>query len=577
MNAISGSGALHLTVKNDGFRKGQVLDGVVINVNEDGIAAVNLAGKTITVASGSEMLQVGETIRLKVTELTGDGVFATRVNLKETTVLNKLGIPVNDENLIYISELIKNNQPIDKELLSRLLKNTQEVKLLTELLQSGAEISDVDAPIRRLIITMLQNQNSGASQGVSANRNSVFNQEIALSLNPNNPLTSAADVQGTSLAGAAVREAPISAAQPDQNSPVSEIRSENLLNITGRTMAVQETKVEGNISTEQGFNVPESDGQNSGVRSDSVSESKNDKAAGEPVPGKTDDLQTLKMAQNSKEALSDFSRNTADLTDKAVGHNHPQTVHYRETVSGEVHHETTDDRNMIKKESALKILFSSADSGELTIAVKNLIQRFDAKDNIALAIQNRTLNLRNLAQIQLNVSDITEKIMEISKELNGFSDISAMIKDLENGHDLEHLIFQRYPKLKMISEAVEEQSRQEHPGIYYISLPVHLMGEERRTDMYFKRSPKKSNELSILVALKTMNLGEVRCLVYKADHDYTLGFALENERITSLLRDKITNFKSGIGNLQIVFRTREETDKIFFEKKEAVSNCDLRV
>lgn len=577
MNAISGSGALHLTVKNDGFRKGQVLDGVVINVNEDGIATVNLAGKTITVASGSEMLQVGETIRLKVTELTGDGVFATRVNLKETTVLNKLGIPVNDENLIYISELIKNNQPIDKELLSRLLKNTQEVKLLTELLQSGAEISDVDAPIRRLIITMLQNQNSGASQGVGANRNSVFNQEIALSLNPNNPLTSAADVQGTSLAGAAVREVPISAAQPDQNSPVSEIRSENLLNITGRTMAVQETKVEGNISTEQGFNVPESDGQNSGVRSDSVSESKNDKAAGEPVPGKTDDLQTLKMAQNSKEALSDFSRNTADLTDKAVGHNHPQTVHYRETVSGEVHHETTDDRNMIKKESALKILFSSADSGELTIAVKNLIQRFDAKDNIALAIQNRTLNLRNLAQIQLNVSDITEKIMEISKELNGFSDISAMIKDLENGHDLEHLIFQRYPKLKMISEAVEEQSRQEHPGIYYISLPVHLMGEERRTDMYFKRSPKKSNELSILVALKTMNLGEVRCLVYKADHDYTLGFALENERITSLLRDKITNFKSGIGNLQIVFRTREETDKIFFEKKEAVSNCDLRV
>lgn len=539
MNVISVTDVLHIPVKNEGFRIGQVLDGVVIDVDREGIALVNLGGKTITVASGSEMLQIGETVRLKIIESGSEGVFADRVDSKETAVLNKLGISVSTENLGYISELMKSHQPIDKVLLSRLQKNAQEVKLFTELLSSVSEAVDMDAPIRKLVIAMLQKQSAPSDQGVNASQNT-----------------------GDAL---------------PKNSPQAEMQYKPNLTVNDTQAMEENGHLHYRSEQGQGNKTGNLLSQNHFLPQDIPSQGKIDIQKQESMYS----FQTNETAENHLEEIHiELSRSSSAVPEEGGSGNEELRQNLEKTDSSPVDFPAKMTMGNLKKEAALKILFSSPDSSnreELIDAVKYLSANFEAKDNIALALQNKALSLRNMAQSQLDVSDITEQFLQISGELQDGKDFSVLLKDLENGYELEQAIAQRYPKWKMISDAVKEQIYQKNPGIYYISLPVRIMGEERRTDIYLKRSSKKSNELSILVALNTKNLGEVRCMVYKIDQDYTLGFALENERIATLVRERLADFKSGVKNLQIVIRSREEVEDAFFEKKDMVSNCDLRV
>lgn len=548
MNVISAVDALHLNVKSDGFRVGQVLDGMVLEVREDGIATVNLSGRTITVASGSEMLQMGETVRLKITGVAKGEVLATRVDLKETSLLNKLGVPVTAENLGYISELLAHRHAIDKMLLSTLSKNAQEVRMLHELLLNGADVDDVETPVREMVLRLLR---EGGSDLKAVSKTGVSTTAGSTSSALTTGATSAATT-GTATG------API----PPNPTGMHTVASALTGPVSGAEVPNAATSVPLPANT-----LSASGGSNAVVASEQAPQIL--QAATDSLP--TPDLNAADFPPES----SSISYQHAASAEKILKDENM----LKDTEAGRMEQDADANDPVLnpKQEAALKILSRHSDKSEFADAVKYILQHFDSHDNVALALQRKTLNLKNLAQIQFDVSDIAEEFIRVSRQSEKLDEILSIIRDLKQGNDFEHVIQSRFPKLRQVSEAVAEQTQQNIPGIYYISVPVRLLGEENRADMYFKRSPKNPSELSILVVLNTQTLGEVRCLVYKMDDEYSLGLALEDDEITDLVREKISGFRSGVGNIQIYIRSREEMERTFFEKKEASSYLDLRV
>lgn len=548
MNVISAVDALHLNVKSDGFRVGQVLDGMVLEVREDGIATVNLSGRTITVASGSEMLQMGETVRLKITGVAKGEVLATRVDLKETSLLNKLGVPVTAENLGYISELLAHRHAIDKMLLSTLSKNAQEVRMLHELLLNGADVDDVETPVREMVLRLLR---EGGSDLKAVSKTGVSTTAGSTSSALTTGATSAATT-GTATG------API----PPNPTGMHTVASALTGPVSGAEVPNAATSVPLPANT-----LSASGGSNAVVASEQAPQIL--QAATDSLP--TPDLNAADFPPES----SSISYQHAASAEKILKDENM----LKDTEAGRMEQDADANDPVLnpKQEAALKILSRHSDKSEFADAVKYILQHFDSHDNVALALQRKTLNLKNLAQIQFDVSDIAEEFIRVSRQSEKPDEILSIIRDLKQGNDFEHVIQSRFPKLRQVSEAVAEQTQQNIPGIYYISVPVRLLGEENRADMYFKRSPKNPSELSILVVLNTQTLGEVRCLVYKMDDEYSLGLALEDDEITDLVREKISGFRSGVGNIQIYIRSREEMERTFFEKKEASSYLDLRV
>ncbi|MDO4754318.1 MAG: hypothetical protein Q4A41_04875 [Bacillota bacterium] len=508
MNGISGLSSLQPPVKHGSsqeFRVGQVIDGVVVEVLEDGLVTVNLSGKTVKVATGSEPLRLGDALRLKITDVGGGSVLAMRVNAKETGILNRLGVSVSSDNLAFISELLQNGQPIDKELLSRLSKQSQEVRTLAELVNSGAEVTDLEEPIRSMVIKLFSQEGAQAKQ-MPDNTSSAVQMRAQ-------PDASNGGVQG-------------------QNSSSTEMGEEfariHTSTYVDEVHAGAEPRREGKeLSRSSEFVVQDHEGSGDEGAQTSV----------------------------NREGLKE------------------------EKTALEWNRERNEQPNMpmSKKEAAYKMLSGTGDRKEMTDAVKTLLNQFDAKDNIALTLNQKTLNLKNIAAVHLDTAALADEFIEVSKALKEISEITAVVKDLESGQDLEQVIKNRYPKLETIAETLKDPVKQENTNIYYIPIPLRVRDEEKRSDLYVKRSKKNERELSVLVSLKTNHLGEVRCLVSQFDRDYILGFALEKDEIADFVREKIGDFKSGIKNLQILIRSREEIETEFFEGKDTMSNCDMRV
>lgn len=553
MNVISAIDALHLNARNDGFRVGQVLEGMVVEVSEDGIATVNLSGKTITVASGSEMLRLGETVRLKITQIEKGEVLATRVDLKETSLLNKLGVPVTQENVGYISELLEHQHAIDKNLLSRLSKNAQEVKMLHDLLQNGAQVDDIETPIRGIVIRLLQEE--GAAAGTATWTSPKMSETASSARYGSAQLLADSSLPSGDTSNFAANRIPIS----ENQNAVQSVPSQDA-DLPAGEDAIQADLLKDSLQGEARVILGET------------------KLSGSQAPENS--IWSPDRLSNSSNAVANFDHiflESSSVQEEGVltGENTPTGIPADRKGESDANAKTLALNP--KQEAALKLLSSVSDKSDFLDALKYLLSHFDSHDNVTMALQRKTLNLKNLAQIQFDVSDIADEFVRASNQSSDSAEILSIVKDLEHGKDLESIIQSRFPRLKMISEAVTEQVQPNNPGIYYISLPVRLMGEEKRADMYFKRSPKKPDEFSILVVLNTQNLGEVRCLIYKMDREYMLGLALEDDEITDLVREKISHFRSNVRDIQIVIRSREEMEDSFFEKKESSSYLDLRV
>lgn len=515
------------------LRVGQKIEGMVTSLSEEGIAVISASGKTITAQAAKGSLFVGEHIMLEITEIKGEAVLASRVNASESAILARLGMNLSEESLALVSELLKNNQLIDKDILSKLQTNSKEARLFLQHLESaGADVDiDIDIPIRSQLIKLIAN----------SSQNAAGSAKPAVSAMPQ-------PVQSASAPPVSVYPAPPPNVQPASGSSANIA----ILHADAAPLAPLET----------GASSPVSQAADSSVLTQSAKLSDARAASAEINPSETDGVGSAAVARKDAAAV------LLEPSGKTLETAKPQGASVATDASDA---------------SGAGAGFRGADDVTKVVqAAKVLLSTFGAKENIALVSNDRALTLRNIAAANIDPADLADELISAAKSAApDKKSTEALVEFAKGGKDAEAALKSvGSERLQAYLESSRIVAKQENPKIYYIPIPVKIEGEEARADVYCRRKPLKGSDLSVLVALKTHSIGEVRCIVNKYQSSYVLGFALESDEAAAAVREGVQALRRELKNLpvsDIFIRTRKEVDEEFFAASDRRSDFDVRI
>lgn len=546
------------------FRVGQKIEGSVVAVSEDGIATINMNGRTITASSTKTRLSVGEPVLLEITGVRGDMVYASRINSEESAILHRLGFSLSEESVSLVTELLKNNLPIDRETLNQLVKNNSQVRMLLEQLNLGGNIEELDASVKETLIKLFAYAKGAASQSVEALSNSNAEANAAGSA------AGAGVAEGTENAGAArgaaaaQTDAAVQGAAPDAAKTAD---AEGARQSAAEMLQDALSEAIENIANREGARPPRAEGA-----SQAETASQAEAAA-----------QTEGAVQTEGATQTEAAKTPAQSQTETAG---------AQQAQGAGNTAPADAQRASVRDAALLIMRESVNPGsvpkdQLNAAVKTVLAGFTAKENVEIQANSARLSVKNIAASQLGVTDLADELIDMAKNLVKKDALAQAVKGLsasDNPDRVEGALRALGGKnAEAIYEATKSLSKQVDPQIYYMPVPVRLEGEEARADLYYRRKPQKGTDMSILVALNTHRLGEVRCIINKFPSSYILGFALESEEYSAFLRDNLAELRDRITripelrNVEIMVRSRAEVDEEFFPEIDGLSDFDYRV
>ncbi len=527
-------------VKNERavLRTGQTVEGTVISVEEH-IATIKTAGRTITAAVAKGSLDVGEHVKLEITDIQGGTVLAQRVHASETKALHKMGLVLNDENIKNIAELLKNGRPIDRNLLNNMAKNSSEVSMLLEEMASGAEVVDVDEPLKNVLIKLFGQSTMLGKEGVSEFAGGKTGGIESATVNM--------EAEALAMTKGASSDVVLNASEEGLRSASSAAQS-----------VVKSEVLEKGVSANQEMAF---DAGEKGATEEQI------------VPGQTG-----------------------------------STVNEQKATAGEIEsgRNNTGRTVLSQKEAALIVLDNKLSSGEKQEAMRQLLKHFSAKENMLLAVNQKTLTLKNIAAASVQSKELADEVLVFSRAIrnalsaepvstgHGAEILRDALKILSGGKGAEHKMMdiakalhadtasEAAAKAGVLSDASKGFPKQENQSIYYIPVPLMIREEEHRADVYYKKQAHKEREVNILVALNTHHVGEVRCLVNKYKERYVLAFALENKEYSELFESHATHLRRQMSHfdfaktIDILFRSREQVDADFFGTA-TLSDFDARV
>lgn len=560
-----------LNVDKKSFQVGQRLEGKVINLSKDGIATINIGGRTITALSENQLVQ-GQTLFLEITQ-TSPKVLAQRLNAEESQVLFKLGMPQTGENIGLIQELINTGMPIDKEHVSQLKQMTAEAKMLLAELDSGASIdikSGTEIPIRTLLVEIMSNPKTSVAPtgeggaepqaaGPGATSGGVLNimQDAAGETAAKGDVAAQTDVAQTNVA------------QPRAATSAGggEIVTETSLAAKGGEISKIMDGPAGGAE-----NAGQAGAENAGaenVGGNAAVYPKSPEAA--PVPGQKGQAPTVQQGASAENASS------------AVDAGRPSDS------------QPARDAEMTTFDAAKMLLSGDSDKESLVLAAKKLLSEFSPQQAVKILESGRPFNLKSIILAAAGKKAAAESVLDIVKTApTGRDEILKLAEILKSDISPEEKLTEiakalgkNNPEVLKSAEMVKEQlqfTKNENPRVYYMPMPVKIEGEERRADLYYKNKSgrKKSEDFSVLVALETKNMGEVRCLVTRQADDYELIFALESQQLSDRFSENSQIIRSALipiveGSLGIEFTfSREEIDQKFFEN-EKPRGFDMRL
>ncbi len=194
---------------------------------------------------------------------------------------------------------------------------------------------------------------------------------------------------------------------------------------------------------------------------------------------------------------------------------------------------------------------------------EKLVSLFDLEEDAIFTKNSLELNLKNL--FVLNQLKLTEKSVG-----NGFFELSKIIEksklSKENFSELQNILNEKLvedEKLVKVAQFVKDKTddlstkekidkevmfikdasqmtKQLNEPLFYMQVPFKIDDYERSVDLYYrkKKSSDDKDDFTILIALKTKNYEEVRCVIEKKKDQYILNFKLANEDIKNLFEKK---------------------------------------
>ncbi len=555
---------------------GQRVEGMVVSVSEEGLAAISVAGRIITAQAAKHSLSVGEHLMLEITEISGDTVLASRINSAESAILSRLGMNLSDESLLFVGELLRNNQPIDADVLARLRSNSKEARLFLEQLSVfGADIEiNIDTPIKTQLIRLLAASQGGSSDGASTAAASGGGISGGAASGVDMPKTAAPmqNVVGASVSAAGA-EISAAAATPAQGAGAQSAG----LAAVGQSVGAQGTAEQlsnaaDGISSAALAGANSAAGtaaQNAAQRSVAAQNATAHNAVQQNVDVQNAGAQSAAVQQSAvqQSAVQQSTVQQSAVQQSAAAH----------SAGGEVQSAGA----AAVKNAAYTLLKAPNGVADVRDAALTLLGGFGAKQNVALVSTESALTLRNIALSNISTADIADELLALAKTVLSDKTVVSAVSALAKNDDAAG-VFREIggERAAVLSESVKGASRQENTQIYYIPVPIRIDREESRADIYYRKKSVRGDELNMLVALKTHNFGEVRCLVNKYLNSYVLGFAFESEEIAAIFRESLPELRRELHSLpvsEIFIRNRREVDKEFFTYADKRADFDVRI
>ncbi len=555
---------------------GQRVEGMVVSVSEEGLAAISVAGRIITAQAAKHSLSVGEHLMLEITEISGDTVLASRINSAESAILSRLGMNLSDESLLFVGELLRNNQPIDADVLARLRSNSKEARLFLEQLSVfGADIEiNIDTPIKTQLIRLLAASQGGSSDGASTAAASGGGISGGAASGVDMPKTAAPmhSVVGASVSAAGA-EISAAAATPAQGAGAQSAG----LAAVGQSVGAQGTAEQlsnaaDGISSAALAGANSAAGtaaQNAAQRSVAAQNATAHNAVQQNVDVQNAGAQSAAVQQSAvqQSAVQQSTVQQSAVQQSAAAH----------SAGGEVQSAGA----AAVKNAAYTLLKAPNGVADVRDAALTLLGGFGAKQNVALVSTESALTLRNIALSNISTADIADELLALAKTVLSDKTVVSAVSALAKNDDAAG-VFREIggERAAVLSESVKGASRQENTQIYYIPVPIRIDREESRADIYYRKKSVRGDELNMLVALKTHNFGEVRCLVNKYLNSYVLGFAFESEEIAAIFRESLPELRRELHSLpvsEIFIRNRREVDKEFFTYADKRADFDVRI
>jgi len=482
---------------------GNIIEGRITAVQGQQLATLTTGDKQLNVNINGLNLQENQLVNLKITGFK-DGALTAKLigtsgpsesNHSLTEMLSKLGISDQAENITILEAMKTANIPITKDNFQMMRQGMSEVKALISELASSGQLpleNDLETPIKALAIKIIQqgavtgadvktigaSPTSGAASSANLSVAAGPMPNVSAQNNPNNVGTPASNGQTTFLEA-------LTDLELGEMSNTAKLNV-NPLNTPGAANAA---------STANAINSETLSAEESGLPKDADGN------------------------QNKKMDLELISK-TIQLAFDKEGTSLKRGI---QALLGQFDY---------KQESLIL-------KNELPITLKNIFLAYDALSDEG-GITNRFSEvLKGLETVPFSKESILNIITVLTSDVPQEEKLETLLdairkempdSEIRQGLERELSVIKESSTL---NKALNEQ-------MMFMQMPIPINDQIQNVDIYYKKNKKKPDpdDLTLLIALKTFNFGEVRCVVHKKVQTFTLNFSFNDETTMSYFETK---------------------------------------
>ncbi len=502
---------------------GNIIEGRITAVQGQQLATLTTGDKQLTVNINGMTLQENQLVNLKITGYKDGALIAKLVgtnvpsesNSSLTDMLSKLGISDQTENVTILEAMKSANIPITKDNFQMMRQGMSEVKALISELASSGQLpleNDLETPIKALAIKIIQQTNAEgkptqvlSSVNSSSNTAATASSATAATANATTNATTGTTVSGTATGATATTASSFTTAAVTTNLNAG-------VNAANQTQdeIVSLTNPVANQASDLAANPAKKIGET--VQTDASASR-----------GKTDGEQVNKL---DLELISKTIQLAFDKEDTSL----KQSI---QAMLGQFDY---------KQESLIL-------KNDLPITLKNIFLAYDALNEEG-GISNRfTEVLKGLETVPFSKESLLNIINVLTSEVSQEEKLETLLEAIRKEMPDSEMRQGLERELSVIKESTT-LNKALNDQMMFMQMPIPFNDQIQNVDIYYKKNKKKPDpdDLTLLIALKTFNFGEVRCVVHKQAQTYTLNFSFNDEASMAYFETKKEQLTAALSN-----------------------------
>ncbi len=495
---------------------GKSLEGRLFGIQANGIALFATGDAVLSVDLAGTQASENQAATLKITGM-ADGVLTAKVVTDAmgspiSDLLSKLGVSDSPENRAILNAMKDAGLPLNKEVFSAMRQGALEVKFIQSEIHQMSEVelsNEMETPLKQLAIKLIQASQTASNQGMTNQANLSTQANSSNQVNSSNPSIPSSPSIPSNPAISENQGSP--ANQISQSGSVNQVRpeylaasSENNQNIDSKMQVL--TLQDSTQSVEENIVPAEAKGDSSKAMADAI------KSA----------FPEASLKDSVKQLLSAF-----DLPQESL---------------------------IIKN--------------EVPLSLKNLFLAYDLlSDGQGNGKRFETL-LTQIDGLRLDKSDLETLVKMLTSDRGEVEKLQELAEWVKKSMPESEIASGIEREVSVIKETMT-LTKPLNDQLFYMQMPIKIEERLEQVEIYYKRNKKKvdPDDITLLVALNTKHVGEVRCLINKVKNQFALQFTFENEEIkewfenaSETLVNALVRFDDRKFSIRFSVKSEEEVD-----------------